>query len=87
MASCSMSIKNRPPWQIVSLIVSYHEFQIPISRFVQKGPQILSNELALLVGRPPHAVEGKSWNHPVVWNGRLYVRNGEEAACFDLQAQ
>lgn len=31
------------------------------------------------------AVDGKSWNHPVVWNGYLFVRNGEEAACFDLQ--
>jgi outer membrane protein assembly factor BamB len=33
------------------------------------------------------ALDGKSWNHPVVWNGHLFVRNGEEAACFDLQAQ
>lgn len=33
------------------------------------------------------AIEGKSWNHPVIWNGYLFVRNGEEAACFDLQAR
>ena len=33
------------------------------------------------------AIEGKSWNHPVVWNGRLFVRNDEEAACFDLQSR
>ncbi|MGZ0167031.1 MAG: PQQ-binding-like beta-propeller repeat protein [Planctomycetales bacterium] len=33
------------------------------------------------------AIEGKSWNHPVVWNGFLFVRNGEEAACFDLQGR
>jgi len=33
------------------------------------------------------AMEGISWNHPVVWNGRLFVRNDEEAACFDLQAR
>lgn len=33
------------------------------------------------------AIDGKSWNHPVVWNGRLFVRNGEEAACFDLQGR
>lgn len=33
------------------------------------------------------AIEGKSWNHPVVWNGHLFVRNGEEAACFDLQTR
>lgn len=33
------------------------------------------------------AIEGKSWNHPVIWNGYLFVRNGEEAACFDLLAR
>jgi outer membrane protein assembly factor BamB len=33
------------------------------------------------------AIEGKSWNHPIVWNGRLFVRSGKEAACFNLQAQ
>ncbi len=33
------------------------------------------------------AIEGKSWNHPVVWNGHLFVRNGKEAACFDLRAK
>lgn len=31
------------------------------------------------------ALDGKSWNHPVVWNNYLFVRNGEEAACFDLR--
>lgn len=31
-------------------------------------------------------LEGKTWNHPVVANGRLYVRNAEEAACFELPA-
>ncbi len=32
------------------------------------------------------AIEGKTWNHPVVAHGRLYVRNGEEAACYQLMA-
>lgn len=32
-------------------------------------------------------LEGKSWNHPVLWHGRLFVRNGKEAACFDLRLQ
>lgn len=30
------------------------------------------------------AVKGKTWNHPVISHGRLYVRNGEEMACFKL---
>ena len=30
------------------------------------------------------ALDGKTWNHPVVARGRLYVRNGEEAVCYAL---
>jgi outer membrane protein assembly factor BamB len=30
------------------------------------------------------AIEGKTWNHPVVAHGKLFVRNGEEAACYAL---
>lgn len=30
------------------------------------------------------AIEGKTWNHPVVADGKLFVRNGEEAACYQL---
>lgn len=33
------------------------------------------------------AIEGKTWNHPVVAHGKLFVRNGEEAACFELAAE
>lgn len=29
-------------------------------------------------------LEGKTWNHPVVVRGKLYVRNAEEMACFDV---
>lgn len=30
------------------------------------------------------ALEGKTWNHPVVIGDRLYVRNAQEAACYRL---
>jgi hypothetical protein len=30
------------------------------------------------------ALKGKTWNHPVIAEGRLYVRNGAEIACYDL---
>jgi len=30
------------------------------------------------------ALEGKCWNHPVVVGDRLYVRNAQEAACYQL---
>jgi outer membrane protein assembly factor BamB len=30
------------------------------------------------------AVEGKTWNHPVIAHGRLYVRNAETIACYEL---
>jgi outer membrane protein assembly factor BamB len=33
------------------------------------------------------AIEGKTWNHPVLAHGKLFVRNGEEAACFQLDEQ
>ncbi len=31
------------------------------------------------------AIQGKTWNHPVVAHGRLYVRNDEEMACYSVQ--
>jgi outer membrane protein assembly factor BamB len=31
------------------------------------------------------ALEGKTWNHPVVAHRRLFARNAEEMACYELQ--
>jgi outer membrane protein assembly factor BamB len=33
------------------------------------------------------AIEGKTWNHPVLVGQRLFVRNGEEIACYELPAK
>jgi outer membrane protein assembly factor BamB len=30
------------------------------------------------------AIEGKTWNHPVIWQGKLYVRNSQEIACYQI---
>jgi outer membrane protein assembly factor BamB len=31
------------------------------------------------------ALEGKTWNHPVIAHGRLYVRNDHWMACYRLK--
>lgn len=51
-------------------------------------------EVALVQARPDGftevakapALEGKTWNHPVIAAGRLFVRNGQEMAAFRLPA-
>jgi outer membrane protein assembly factor BamB len=51
-----------------------------------------SGEVVLLKADPGEHVElgtfqaldGKTWNHPVVVGNRLYLRNAKEAACFEL---
>ncbi len=30
------------------------------------------------------ALEGKTWNHPVVRGDRVYLRNAEEMACYAI---
>jgi len=49
-------------------------------------------EVALVEAKPEahkelgrfQGIEGKTWNHPVVAHGKLFVRNGEEMACYEL---
>lgn len=48
---------------------------------VQATPEKL-DELASI-----DAIEGKTWNHPVLIENRVYVRNGAEAVCFELPVQ
>ncbi len=51
-----------------------------------------AGEVALVSAKPDghnelarfKAIEGKTWNHPVIAHGKLFVRNGEEAAAFEL---
>ncbi|MEM6468847.1 MAG: PQQ-binding-like beta-propeller repeat protein [Planctomycetota bacterium] len=31
-----------------------------------------------------NALDGKTWNHPVLIGNRLYVRNAQEAACYEM---
>ena len=35
----------------------------------------------------PHAGERPSWAHPVVANGKLYVREGDYILCYDVRAK
>jgi outer membrane protein assembly factor BamB len=51
-----------------------------------------SGELVLIRANPAKldevarfkVLEGKTWNHPVLVGKRVFVRNAEEAACFEL---
>jgi outer membrane protein assembly factor BamB len=51
-----------------------------------------AGEVALVEAQPEKfheiarfkAIEGKTWNHPVIAHGKLFVRNAEEVACFEL---
>ncbi len=51
-----------------------------------------SGDLALLKASPDHyeeisrfpAIKGKTWNHPAIADGKIFVRNSAEMACFDI---
>lgn len=62
---------------------------------VEKSLVILaeSGEVALVDAIPDRfnevarfqAINGKTWNCPAIWKGLLFVRNGDEAACYDVR--
>ncbi|MEM6655608.1 MAG: PQQ-binding-like beta-propeller repeat protein [Planctomycetota bacterium] len=41
-------------------------------------------ETLVIRSRLPTVNDDRNWNHPVVAGGRLYVRHGSEAVCFEL---
>lgn len=52
-----------------------------------------SGEVAIVEAAPTFtelcrfdALRGKTWNHPVVAGGRLYLRNSSEAVCYELNS-
>ncbi|MCU0702848.1 MAG: PQQ-like beta-propeller repeat protein [Fimbriiglobus sp.] len=49
------------------------------SVFLLKATPDGHTELASFPG-----IKGKTWNHPTFTGGRLYLRNGVEAACYEL---
>src|SRR5262249_21665392 len=60
------------------LLVSSEQGKVAL---VEASPDRL-NEVASF-----QALHGKTWNHPVVAHGKLFVRNGEEMACYQLASE
>ncbi len=57
------------------LLVSSEEGEIVLLRATpERFQEVVRHEV----------LQGRTWNHPVVVGNRLYVRNGQEAACFEL---
>lgn len=54
----------------------------------EKGELVLveaNPDVGTEIARIP-VLEGKTWNHPVVAHGKIFVRNSSEAVCFELPA-
>lgn len=57
--------------------------------------QLESGKVALVDATPEgfhevsrfSAIQGKTWNNPTLYGNRLLVRNGEEAACYELATE
>lgn len=51
------------------------EGKLSLIRIEREGPQLLQQW---------QAIEGKTWNHPIIVGNRVYCRNYEQIACFEL---
>lgn len=58
------------------LVVATEEGKVSLMTADPKLPKVLGTFQALA---------GKTWNHPVIAHGRLFLRNSEEAACYVLR--
>ena len=88
MAAVVACTGQRPSWQHrptlaeIADTAGYPRAPVP---FARTGDVVLAanpDRLTELGRFTPLA--DKTWNHPVVVQGRLYVRNDRELACFDL---
>lgn len=59
------------------VVMTEHTGELVLMAPSPDGPRELSRMKVL---------EGKTWNHPVLAHGRLFVRNGVEMACYELPA-
>lgn len=57
------------------LLIAAEDGQVVLLRANPKAHEVLGSFQAL---------QGKTWNHPVLVGDRLYVRNAQEAACYVL---
>jgi outer membrane protein assembly factor BamB len=60
------------------LVIQGEKGDVSLIRATPEGHNVLGKFQAL---------RGKTWNHPVIAHGRLFVRNGEWMACYDVREE
>jgi outer membrane protein assembly factor BamB len=58
-----------------TILALSEEGKLSLIRVSKAGPKVLFET---------DAISGKTWNHPVIVGNRIYCRNYEEIACFEL---
>jgi len=51
------------------------EGKLSLIRIAREGPKLIQEW---------QAIDGKTWNHPILVGNRIYCRNYEQIACFEL---